>query len=104
MFLIFINEERRASFLETTYIVQAAADHYNIEMDECITCQENGWLFIGVVIVFLALVIFTSYIAVLIPLAMILRLFADWPFSFTIKTFLLGKYPEQWKATNTLKM
>lgn len=101
IFLAVSNEAQLKTFLEVTYVVQAAADHYNIEMDACIKCQENGWIFAAILIVSLVLVILVSYVAALIPLAMILKLFAGWPFSFTIKTLLLGKFPEEWKTTNT---
>ena len=95
------NNDRLVQFMETTYVVQEAAEHYSIDINECIKCQEGGWEFAAILIVFLVVVIIASFAAILVPLAVILKIFAGWSFSFAIQTLLLGRYPEQWKVKNT---
>ena len=95
------NQDRMTNFLENTYVIKAAAKHYNIDVHDCIKCQKGGWQFAAILIIFLVFTILFSFVAVLIPLAIALRLFAGWSFKFTINTLLLGRYPEAWKVSST---
>lgn len=95
------NKQRFTSFTESTYIIQAVAKHYEIDMHECIKCQKNGWKFGSILVIFLVLVILFSFVISLIPIAIVMTLFAGWSLGFTIQILLLGRYPDTWKVTNT---
>jgi len=95
------NKQRFTSFTESTYIIQAVAKHYEIDMHECIKCQKNGWKFGSILVIFLVLVILFSFVISLIPIAIVMKLFAGWSLDFTIQILLLGSYPDTWKVTST---
>ena len=95
------NKQRFTSFTESTYIIQAVAKHYEIDMHECIKCQKNGWKFGSILVIFLVLVILFSFVISLTSIAIVMTLFAGWSLGFTIQILLLGRYPDTWKVTNT---
>jgi len=95
------NKQRFTSFTESTYIIQAVAKHYEIDMHECIKCQKNDWKFGSILVIFLVLVILFSFVISLIPIAIVMTLFAGWSLGFTIQILLLGSYPDTWKVTST---
>ena len=95
------NKQRFTSFTESTYIIQAVAKHYEIDMHECIKCQKNGWKFGSILVIFLVLVILFSFVISLIAIAIVMTLFAGWSLGFTIQILLLARYPDTWKVTST---
>ncbi|MEZ0174377.1 MAG: hypothetical protein AB9Q20_08685 [Candidatus Reddybacter sp.] len=98
LFIAAVNNDHLDTFLEYTYVIPAAAEYYQINIHECIKCQAGGWWFATILIIYLVLVIVISFIAVLIPISVAMRIFAGWPFIFTIKALLLGRYPEKRKV------
>ena len=95
------NEDRVTSFVENAYIIQSATEYFDIDVDECIKCQEGGWYYIAILITFFVLVILVLFILAMVPVVIVMRIFAGWSFDFTVKTLVLGRYPDEWKVTIT---
>ena len=98
IFIVALYKEYIGLYLESTLIAQTLIDHYKIEINECLSCQENGWKLGIIGIGFVITAAISAFSAAFIALAVNLRLFANWPLRFTMDVLLLGKYPEIWKS------
>lgn len=97
IFIVAHYKECIGSYLESMVIVQAFIEHYEIDINECLRCQEHGW---KLDIIGVSLMI-SAFSAAFIALAVNLKIFANWRLMFTVDVLLSGKYLETWKSKDT---
>ena len=91
-----IYKEELLPVLSNGFVIQAAAEKYNIDVDDCLKCQENGWLFVTILISYLIFLLLLSFMVPLMLIATVVKLIYGTPFLFTVKVFFTGKYPQHW--------
>ena len=92
----FIYQEWAINALENSYIIHATADKYNIDIQECLKCQEGGWVFIMILLLYLTTLLLASFVLPLFLLSIMLKVLYGISLILMFNVFIKGKYPQHW--------
>ena len=84
-------------FINNIPLLQTFANTYNINLNECLKCQENGLTFGAIFILSLVLMVVLSMAVMLTIVSLSLKPLFGWSVSSTFSILLKGNYPEEWK-------
>ena len=90
------NKRAALSFVENSYVIQQAIERYNIDYDECVSCQENGWPFSSILISYMLSLMVGSFLMMYAIISISLRVSIGWSSSHTFNILLRGRYPKAW--------
>ena len=85
-------------FINNIPLIQNLSVTYNINLNECLKCQDNGLVFGAIFILSLVLMVLLSIGAMLTIVSLLLKPLLGWSVSSTFSILLKGNYPEEWKT------
>jgi len=84
-------------FINNIPLMQKFAITYNINLNECLKCQDNGLLIGAIFIILLIFIMLVSFAIMLIISTLLLKPFLGWSISTAFSILIKGNYPEEWK-------
>ncbi len=100
LFIAMLYAPVEPDYITNIQFIQNLANIYNINLNECLKCQENGIVFgFMFILIFIVLVLLLFLISISI-VATLLKLILGWSFKFTFSILIKSKYPKEWQKQN----
>ena len=96
LLLAAINNDVSVNYLVNNPIVQNASIKYDIDLSDCLKCQDNGLLFGAVFLITFISIMLLSFFIMYCILLVILNIAFGWSSKKVFNILIKGQYPETW--------